>query len=1187
LEAKTDANGSFVFSGLFPGEWTVTAFPPSDDANFTVARESLPFTATVVAGSTEQVELRLRTVNLTGRVFFTGLGGKDPVEGAKVWAFLDEDADGRPDASTGEGVLDTDARGYFSFLLPPGKYALQVEPPAGYPRPSELTYVTITQGQANPVEVEILLSIPMHGVSGFVKDQHGQPVDDARIIFLGDAESGWSSVNSGADGNFSVNLMHGVWEVMVTPRLGASVDWNGNDAYQVLSLPESNAPQGATLDLRVERRASAGTLLGKVARPDGSTDWGSYASEVSVEVSGGPGSVSEWKEVDANGSFSFTLEPGRYELKVFVGSSLGYAAPKSRVATVTAGGIYDAGDVMLLQMSATITGTLLDDEGNALSGFYVYAVNPDGDMIATLTGANGVYRMSVLPGNWEVAYETPLPFNGRPSPYLGGSPKATSVSGGQSAQVSFIVEKTTRTVEGTLVTADGNLVTGLRTWVYARRASESAGAYSFVADAYVDGLGRFEIMLPKEGEFRVGTWLPDTADYSMVSETMVGPNDAKAAVVLRPHDAVVSGVFTLDGQPISGRDFYANVAAHKVSDGEPVFKTAAFSLDGTFELRLEEGSWGILYNVINHDLDTALRESNRRFLELEVTKGQALNLEVPLVRINGELNVVVLDENNASVKEGVYPWVEQDDGRGKFYKDMQLYGGDVFKAPIPLPMRVRVGAKISKELRSAGYLEPEIEKVRLDTTQNTMLVTLRMIYRKPDEFLAGMVTDEHGSAIPGAFVWAWSPRGQTMETHADANGSFRFEVKAGAKWYLGADFAGGVSTGGAVLLMDKDVEVDLTTAPFRDDLHLILRPSSRQLPDAAVDTFDPSLDYHAILSDGTRLFIPANSILLQIRGGRGRGPSIQFRKGMVTMTVTPVQTGLAKGINNRPLDFGYSISFTEDNGRETQISKAARLSIPFSAASLIANKARKEDLALSYYSTTSGWLNVPAVLSGGYLHAYVDHFSKWAITVAPPEVRPSSLPNLLVSGLNADPVTERWYQSDWLGSFNDTGSGWIYHDEHGWLYPAEDGSGNYWLYHPNLGWLWTGPSLYGNAEGHRYLFSPKADSWLYYESTDKTFYVYKDSTRMNHAGTAVARLQATSSDASFGRVTGGGYHEVGSMVKLTAVANLGYRFTEWRSSTRGALGDSETLDVQVDGGESITGVFAKMTSEEILGGVFD
>ena len=92
---------------------------------------------------------------------------------------------------------------------------------------------------------------------------------------------------------------------------------------------------------------------------------------------------------------------------------------------------------------------------------------------------------------------------------------------------------------------------------------------------------------------------------------------------------------------------------------------------------------------------------------------------------------------------------------------------------------------------------------------------------------------------------------------------------------------------------------------------------------------------------------------------------------------------------------------------------------------------------------------------------------------------------------------------------------------------------------------------------------------------------------MNHAGVAVARLQVTSSDASFGQVSGGGYREVGAMVKLTATTNLGYRFTEWRSSTRGVLGTSETLDVQVDVGESITGVFAKMSSEDILGGVFD
>ena len=191
--------------------------------------------------------------------------------------------------------------------------------------------------------------------------------------------------------------------------------------------------------------------------------------------------------------------------------------------------------------------------------------------------------------------------------------------------------------------------------------------------------------------------------------------------------------------------------------------------------------------------------------------------------------------------------------------------------------------------------------------------------------------------------------------------------------------------------------------------------------------------------------------------------------------------------------------------------------------------------------------------------------------------------------LNGVSFVADWYSSEWLGVYWDFGGDWIFHLEHGWLYPTEDATGHYWLYHTDLGWLWTGPgpSLYGSAKGDRFLFSQKSDSWLYYESSEKTFYVYKNSTRMNHAGVAVARLQVTSSDASIGQVTGGGYYEIGAVAKLTAVANSGYRLTEWRSSTRGVLGTEETLEIQVDRGESITGVFAKMSSEDILGGVFD
>jgi hypothetical protein len=179
----------------------------------------------------------------------------------------------------------------------------------------------------------------------------------------------------------------------------------------------------------------------------------------------------------------------------------------------------------------------------------------------------------------------------------------------------------------------------------------------------------------------------------------------------------------------------------------------------------------------------------------------------------------------------------------------------------------------------------------------------------------------------------------------------------------------------------------------------------------------------------------------------------------------------------------------------------AQISIPFTQADLDANQASASDLTLSYYyATTDSWQPVPATVSNGYLHAWVDHFSKWAITVAPPELRPSTVPNVMSKGLTEKKFGERWFESSWLGTFHDAGSGWIYHGDHGWLYSADDGAENYWLYHANLGWLWTGPNFYGNAQGHRFLFSQSFDSWLFFDSGAKNFFVYKDASRVNHTG---------------------------------------------------------------------------------------
>lgn len=72
------------------------------------------------------------------------------------------------------------------------------------------------------------------------------------------------------------------------------------------------------------------------------------------------------------------------------------------------------------------------------------------------------------------------------------------------------------------------------------------------------------------------------------------------------------------------------------------------------------------------------------------------------------------------------------------------------------------------------------------------------------------------------------------------------------------------------------------------------------------------------------------------------------------------------------------------------------------------------------------------------------------------------------------------FVSDWFGTYyvgylnTDTGSGWIYHYNHGWLYVAVTEGNSFWLWHPASGdWLWTSDAVY------RYFYNASSDQWVY------------------------------------------------------------------------------------------------------------
>ena len=84
----------------------------------------------------------------------------------------------------------------------------------------------------------------------------------------------------------------------------------------------------------------------------------------------------------------------------------------------------------------------------------------------------------------------------------------------------------------------------------------------------------------------------------------------------------------------------------------------------------------------------------------------------------------------------------------------------------------------------------------------------------------------------------------------------------------------------------------------------------------------------------------------------------------------------------------------------------------------------------------------------------------------------------LASGLwgGASDTGGGWAQLSWFGSFRSFGppGGWIYHAEHGWLYPVGASNAAIWLWSARQSWMWTNQTIYP------FLWSDSQQAWLWY-----------------------------------------------------------------------------------------------------------
>jgi hypothetical protein len=948
----------------------------------------------------------------------------------------------------------------------------------------------------------IFLAPPSKTISGRVVDANNTIISGAEVVAWREEGEGWSSTFTGDDGTYELTGGPGKWEITVYRPYDNEVDWVYDNAPERFFFKQDASKESKTINFTVSRLGLAGgKVKGSIAIPTGKTG-ADLAQYVFVDVFD-PEGRGNWSNPDASGNFEIPVEPGAYELSIWVAPELtGFGSPEFQIVRVGSTTV-DIGELQLTSRNQSLTGTVTTNTGKALPNVEVWAWSNQGGWVSDFTNVSGEYTLAVSPGKWEIGYDLPMPADGSEPPYLPEPPKRVQLKQNDSSKsINFTAKEAGAQVSGTVYGPNGGPVSDLNGWVYAREYSPNAAEdefYDIVAEVPLSSRGTFSFP-GVAGEYIVGLWLPPGSGYVNPEEKYYNVSDTNGVTTLTDYnqtvqnevsfsltanDATVSGAFTLNANAATG--LTGEVYAIS-TDGEG-WQSAPIEDNGTYSMLLSPGSWTLDYYI---DSDSQSRNIPKYPAETYIvtalkssTVTQNFVLATATASISGS---VKYDANGTSVTDStLYVWASREgtESIDEHWNEVETDANGSFVIPVLPGGTYEVGAILSKDLRDRGYLDSTIVEVDLSSSNVTDL-NLTILIPSNSNFISGAVKDATGNAVEGADVYAWADDGREVSGTSLSDGTFSLPVSPGTVWHVGAEFSIFDDNGTESFFFTKvEADADLNSAASQSDLSLMVEAPDFELPEGSSITFDPTVDFVTKLPDGTELTIP------------GGAANVASDVTSVRLVVTPTAKGLSKSSTEKPADYGYSVDLFDSSGKtvEGNFKKDVILSVKVDVNASRANGMDVENIEGMYYSTTKdAWDKAKTStwdLNSSTLTMTTDHFTTFA-PVSSPDVSD------LAEGLAKVDASASgdWYSSTWFGYFYDASSDWIYHSDLGWLYVKKDSNGNFWFYDSKIGWFWTGSTYYDVSQSKYFVYSSTESSWLYFKVVDgvRKFYDYSDQT---------------------------------------------------------------------------------------------
>ena len=955
--------------------------------------------------------------------------------------------------------------------------------------------VTLESSKVRVSEPIIYLAPPSKTITGYVLDGDNTAIAGAEVVAWREEGEGWSSTFTEDDGSYELTAGPGKWEITIYRPYDKKVDWIYDAAPKRVKFGTGANKESKTKNFTVSRMAG-GKIIGSINLPSGvsATDLSNYVYIDAFDPEG----RGNWAQPESDGSFEIPLQPGEYELSLWIDPELkGYGSPPIKMVRVGKNSV-DVGALTLTSRNKTLSGVVKTTSGTALPNVHVWGWSDQGGWVSDTTNINGEYSLAVSPGRWEVGYDLPANEDGSLPPYFVTPPKRLKIKDSDVTKtLNLFVQSAAATVTGVVYGPNGSPAADLNSWVYAREFSSDDEEYTdILAEVPLSSKGTFTFPgLP--GEYMVGLWMPPGSTYGYAGEKYYKVEVVDGATVLKDsngtlvtqasfnllqNDSVVKGTFKLSGQAVTG--LTGEVHAIRL-DGDG-WQSTSIEDNGTYEMILAAGNWALDYYIESDASDRKIPRYPSEPAIVGARQSSTLVQDFTLATASASIaGKVIYESNSSAVKESsLYVWAFRE-GSGnlkEYWNEVETDENGTFTIPVLPGGKYEVGAILSQELREQGYLDSLVLKTNLSSGS---VSDLNLTITKPsaDNFISGTILDPSGNAVADAIVYAWSDDGREAYVETDENGEYSLLVPNGVVWHVGAEYSE-IDANGSETYFSTDYEVDinLKSVASKSGLSLNLAAPDFEIPEGTSVTFDPTKDFVTQLPDGTELTIP------------GGAANVDSSVTEVRIVITPTAKGLSKSADEKPADYGYSIELFDNKGKKVEgnFKKDVILSIPVDVNASLSKGMDINNVEAMYYSTskdawdkakTSTWDKNSSTLT-----MTTDHFTTFA-AVSTPDISDIS------SGLAKidDGTKGDWYTLDWLGYFYDASGGWIYHVELGWLFVEEGDNGNYWLYDSELGWLWTGPQYFDSSDSSKaYLYSVSESGWLFFEYSggQRKFYSY-------------------------------------------------------------------------------------------------